>query len=300
MSVIQKIAPGDRLVVAKMLPDGRIDNSSVQSLDQWQRGKRDFELMRHAYGREMLDILTDELGLVTVDEEGLLRSKIIIVNSEEDVRGAVMRLLGKIAEALIVRSCNNDVYANRKWGQIGRRGRYPHHTLDHYLAVGTGLETTRTRYFHKYRPNDPQRDIIWVHRRHMRRELQMLEEGRPANLSAGLQLKVSMNGFQYIYRSDIARAKYEVPMVYFDLCNDYYELTNAIYREERDVWIGVDIVRGKDVDPALHDMLCSYWWLAERLIRGKMTIDDLIRDEALFDVYKKDLFESAGSMIITI
>lgn len=99
-----------------MLPDGRIDQSSIQSLDQWQRGPRDIELMRHGYGHDLLQILTDELNLVSVDEDGLLRSKILIVANEEDVRNKVMQLLGKIAEALIVRSCNSDVYANRRWG----------------------------------------------------------------------------------------------------------------------------------------------------------------------------------------
>lgn len=167
--MIQKITPDSRLVIVKMV-DGRIDHSSIQPLEQWQRGPRNFELMRHGYGHQLLGILTEDLGLVSVDEDGLLRSRIIIVNSEEDVRGAVMRILGKIAEAQIVRSCHADVYANRRWGQIARRGMVPHHTLDRYLAVGTGLETTRLNHFQKYRPNDPQRDIVWVHCSNMRRE----------------------------------------------------------------------------------------------------------------------------------
>ena len=204
------------------------------------------------------------------------------------------------AEALIVRNCHTDIYANRRWGQIARRGTVPHHTLDQYLAVGTGLETTRLNHYQKYRPNDPQRDVIWIHGRTMRRELQTLVGGRPAGYSAGLQMKVSMNGFQYIYRTDIRRAKYEVPLVYFDLCNDYYQLANAIYREDRELLVGVDLVRGKDVDPALHDRLCSYWWLVERLVRGQMTIDQLCADESLFDAYKKELLEDMGSQIITI
>lgn len=282
-----------------MLPDGSIDHSSIQPLDQWQRGPRDIELMRHGYGHELLDILTKELGLVSVDEDGLLRSQILIVTSEDDVRTKVMQLLGKIAEALIVRECNSNVYANRRWGQIGRRGAYPHHSLDQYLAIGTGLETTRLNYLHKYQPNDTQRDVIWVHRRLMRRELQTLVHGRPAGYSAGLQLKVSMNGFRYIYRTDIRRAKYEVPLVYFDLCNDYYQLANAIYSEDREFMPGIDLVRGKDVDPAIHDRLCSYWWLAERLVRGQMTIDQLVNDDSLLDAYKKEVFESSGSKIIT-
>jgi len=196
----QRITPDSRLVVAKMLPNGCIDPSSIQPLVQWQRGPRSFDLMRHGYGDELLGILTEELGLVSVNEDGLLRSKIIIVTSEEEVRGAIMRILGKIAEALIVRNCHTDIYANRRWGQIARRGTVPHHTLDQYLAVGTGLETTRLNHYQKYRPNDPQRDVIWINCRTMKRELQTLVGGRPAGYSAGLQLKVSMNGFQYIYR----------------------------------------------------------------------------------------------------
>ncbi|MCK9606212.1 MAG: hypothetical protein M0R33_07140 [Methylomonas sp.] len=296
----QKITPDSRLVICKKLPNGSIDHSIIQSLEQWQRGHRNFELIRHGYADELLGILTEDLGLVSVDENGLLRSRILIVNSEEEVRGAIMRILGKIAEAMIVRNCHNDIYANRRWGQIARRGTVLHHTLDQYLAIGTGLESTRLKYFQKYRPNDPQRDVIWIHCRTNRRELQTLIGGRPAGYSAGLQMKVSMNGFQYIYRTDIRRAKYEVPLVYFDLCNDYYQLANAIYLEDRELVVGVDLVRGKDVDPALHDRLCSYWWLVERLVRGQMTIDQLRADELLFDAYKKDLLEDMGSQIITI
>lgn len=109
-----------------------------------------------------------------------------------------------------------------------------------------------------------------------------------------------MSGFQYIYRTDIRRAKYEVPLVYFDLCNDYYQLANAIYKEDRELVVGVDLVRGKDVDPALHDRLCSYWWLVDRLVRGYMTVDELVNDELLSDAYKKDLLEEMGSKIISI
>lgn len=298
--MIQKITQDSKLVVAKMLSDGRIDHSSRQPLEQWQRGPRSLDLMLHGYGNELLDILTEELGLVSVNEDGLLRSKIIIVTSEEDVRGATMRILGKVAEAIVVRNCNADIYANRLWGQIARRGAVPHHTLDQYLAIGTGLETTGLNYFQKYRPNDPQRDVLWIHRRTNRRELQTLINGRPAGYSAGLQLKVSMNGFQYIYRTDIRRAKYEVPLVYFDLCNDYYELANAIYREGRELRVGTDLIRGKDVDPALHDRLCSYWSLIDQIIRGNMKIDNLLIDESLLDAYTKELLENTGSKIITI
>lgn len=297
--MIKKKTYDAKLVVAKMRPDGSIDHSSIQPLDQWQRGPRDLDLMRHGYGHELLDILTTELNLVSV-KDGLLSSNIVIVTSEEDVRTRVMQLLGRIAEALIVRSCNSEVNANRRWGQIARRGANPHRTLDQYIAIGTGLETTRRNYLSKFQPNDTQRDVIWVHHKLIRRELEMLVSGQRAGYAAGLQLKVSMDGFRYIYSTDIRRAKYEVPLVYFDLCNDYFKLTNAIYREDRQFEPGVDLVRGKDIDPAIHDRLCSYWWLTEKLVRGQMTIDELVSDELLLDANQNESMENSGSKIITL
>ncbi|MDU5818259.1 MAG: hypothetical protein E6Z52_16110, partial [Staphylococcus sp.] len=65
---------------------------------------------------------------------------------------------------------------------------------------------------------------------------------------AGLQIKVSRDGFNYVYRKDIARSKYEVPLVYFDLGNDFQDLANAIYRDDRNVDIGYDFIRGADIN----------------------------------------------------
>ena len=113
-------------------------------------------------------------------------------------------------------------------------------------------------------------------------------------------LKVSLDGFKYIYRSDVAKGKYEVPLVYFDLSNDYYKLTNAIYREEPDVKIGVDILRGKDLDPECHDLLVSYYYLILDLVNGKMTMDQMIKDELLFDSFKKEVQEQQGKKVIVI
>lgn len=264
----QRISQDQRLVVAKVFPGGQIDSTSAQPLSDWERGKRDIGLLQHGYGPELLDIITNELGLVTINKEGILQSKIIVLPSEDGVRGAVMRLLGKIAEALVVRSCNSDPMMNRKWGQVGRRGRNLHTAPDDYLAIGTGLESTKRDYPQKFRPNDPHRDVIWLEKKSLLSEMPMLENGKPIGISAGLQLKASMDGFRYIYRSDVARAKYEVPLVYFDLCNDYYRLTDAIYKEEQDVVIGRDLVRGKDIDPSCHDELYSYWWLVEQIGRA--------------------------------
>lgn len=112
--------------------------------------------------------------------------------------------------------------------------------------------------------------------------------GASAGVPAGLQIKVSQDGFRYIYRSDIRRGRYEIPLVYFDLANDYYKLTNAIYQEERDnVRIGVDILRGRDVSPEIHEWLQSYYDVVYNLVTGRLTLDALIRDELLLDAFKR-------------
>ncbi|EGR4466867.1 hypothetical protein DDN65_17310, partial [Vibrio cholerae] len=94
--------------------------------------------------------------------------------------------------------------------------------------------------------------------------------------------------------------KYEVPLVYFDLSNDYYRLANAIYAEEHDVQIGVDFVRGRDISTYIHELLLSYYSVIYDLVIGKMTIDQIIKDELLFDVFKKEVQEQSGKKIISI
>lgn len=269
-------------------------------LNQWQRGERNLELVRHGYGQDLLEILTQELGLITINEAGLLQSKIFIPLDDDERKRAAMRLLGKIAEALLVRNCNASVHMNRKWGQVARRGIRQTATLDDYKAIGTGLESTKRTYHQKYRPNDSQRDVIWIHKQDAVRELQMLASGRPAGISAGLQLKVSLNGFRYIYRSDILANRYEVPLVYFDLRNDFHELANAIHKDVPFIEVGRDIVRGKDIDPACHDELESYRWLVESLFDGRLSVDELARHTELADAYKKQVLEEAGALVITI
>lgn len=88
--------------------------------------------------------------------------------------------------------------------------------------------------------------------------------------------------------------------MYFDLSNDYYKLTNAIYDQEFNVGIGTDIVRGRDISISIHELLLSYYSVIHDLVMGKMTIDQIIKDELLFDVFKKEVQEQKGMKIISI
>ncbi|MDD5215036.1 MAG: hypothetical protein PHQ03_05805 [Methylococcales bacterium] len=287
-----------QLVIAAMGSDGKIDTSSYQSLNEWNNGtSRNTELCSRVYGRELVDILTNELGLIDVDEEGLLRHKIVIT---PDPHVSAMRLLGKIAEAVIVKKCNDDIFSNRCWGMYARKGMRPHKSLDSFKAVGTGLNSAYLWYPTKYNPTNTQRDIVWINKENPVEELKQISRFNNSAVSAGIQLKVSMDGFKYIYRNDIARGKYEVPLVYFDLRDDYYRLTNAIYAEDRSVIIGTDIIRGRDVDRECHDILLSYYSLVYELISGRLNINDLIRNELLFDSFTKEIQEQQDKKIIVV
>ncbi len=53
-----------QLVVATMDTLGQIDTSHVQSLSHWHIGTRSSELVAKVYGYELLNILSNELGLI--------------------------------------------------------------------------------------------------------------------------------------------------------------------------------------------------------------------------------------------
>lgn len=286
-----------QLVIASLNSDGSIDLSNVQPLNDWNCGVRNSRLVANAHGYDLMTILSKELGLIDVNDEGFLYAKIFVTS---DPNVSVMRLLGKIAEAMVVKECNESAEANRKWGMYARKGKRPYKSLDSFRAIGTGLNSTQRLYPTKYSPSDPQRDVIWINKESEKEELLQITNNTNCGIAAGIQLKVSMNGFKYIFRSDVARGKYEVPLVYFDLSNDYYLLTNAIYHEEHDVRIGVDIVRGRDISMPIHELLLSYYAVIYDLVIGKMTIDEIIRDELLFDVFKKEVQEQSGKKIISI
>ncbi|GLK61035.1 MULTISPECIES: hypothetical protein [Azotobacter] len=280
------LTPQTQLVVVAKLPNGSY--AEEQALSSWQNGQRNTNLVAHAHGYDLLNILTNELGLVDIDSTELLQFRVVVT---ADPHVSVMRVLGKIAEAVIVQECNRNIFANRKWGMVARKGRRPHQALDDFKAIGTGLNSTQRHHPQKYNATNPQRDIIWIHKENTTQELLQLVRGNNSGVSAGIQVKVSHDGLMYLYQSDIVSRRYEVPLVYFDLGNDFHNLTNKIYAAQMNVAIGTDFVRGHTISPEIHDLLVSYYWLVYDLVAGRMRIDQLIKDELLFDAFKKDVQE---------
>ncbi|KAA0998597.1 hypothetical protein FVF58_44110 [Paraburkholderia panacisoli] len=205
-----------------------------------------------------------------------------------------MRVLGKIAEALIVKECNDSASANRKWGMYARRGQRINRALDRFKAIGTGLNRTKQLYPTKYSAGNTQRDIIWIHEDDVVDELMQMSRGDSdrtnRGVSAGLQVKVSFDGMSYVY-PDMKSSRYEVPLVYFDLSGDFVKVANAIYKDCPGIVINQDLISGQFLSRECHEVLRSYYGVVLDLVKGKLRPDDIVRDEVLFDAFKKDVQE---------
>jgi len=280
-----------QLVVASLDPTtGNLDNTHIQPLSEWQRGERNTSLVNLVHGHTLFDILKNDLALIRYDNtEHKYFPTFLTYHSEYDVEQDCMKLLGKIAEALIVKACHKSIYENRNWAKYARRGQNRVPQLDQFIAVGTGLHSTfDSRYVTKHNPNDTQRDILWVNKERIHEQMMMINnQSKNSGNPAGLQIKVSRNGFNYVYRKDIARSKYEVPLVYFDLGNDFQDLANAIYREDRDIGIGYDFIRGADISFDIHEQLYSYYFLLKSILKGVFPIHNLLNYNDVLNVCTK-------------
>lgn len=256
------------LIVAVEDGDGKI--LFKQPYSEYAQGNRDIEITSYTSGRKLFDILVDELGYIRYEENRFAFKYVI----ESNINRSVMRLLGKIAEAIIVRDCREFEEVNIKWFSIARRKRAKRSTASRYIALGTGLLYTKNNYATFYNPSDPQRDIIWVNPETKMTSIMPQDKITEATV-AGLQIKVSTNGISYVYPEVINR-RYEVPLVYFDLNRDFDEIAQRLYEERRDVIIGEDFISARAVDFEEYEELVDYMELVRGLITGRISPDYLI------------------------
>ena len=227
--------------------------------------------------RRLFDILVDETNIIHFDTNGASLAEIIDATNP---RNTAIKLLGKVAEAVVVRRCADNNIINKKWLDKARRGNSRIDVANRFIAVGTGLHSTKRKYPHKYNPSDSQRDIIW-----------MDENGNIANvigsnsvsgLQAGLQIKVSGNGVNYVQRAVVAN-RYEVPIVYFPLNNDFDRIVHNINRKvERGdispVIVGEDLINAIDIDRAAYNSVREFYPILLDLFYGRISADDFVKE----------------------
>ena len=227
--------------------------------------------------RQLADILVEETGTIRFDENGATFAEII---DGRNPRSTAMKILGKVAEAVVVRNCVNDPVINKKWLDKARRGISRPDVTSRFRAIGTGLHSTKREYPHKYSPSDPQRDIIWVDSKG--RVANVIGSSNVSSIQAGLQIKVSGNGINYVQRA-MVKGQYEVPVVYFPINNDFDQIVvnlrkKIIAHEVEPVEIGVDFIDARDVDRASYNSVYDYYPLLVALFYGKISAKDFVKE----------------------
>ena len=248
-----------------------LTNGNGQIIDPWRRGTIS-SLQVPLSGRRLADILIDELGCISFRDNRFVLNEILTSNATRTINN----LLGKIAEAVIVRRCRDDAEINRRWFEKARRQLTNLDEAKDYNAVGTGLKSTVTRYPGSYSPNDTQRDIVWVDKRG---NLAFSSGGsEKSGRIAGLQIKVSGSGDRYVL-PDILNLRYEVPIVYFAVNDDFERMVEKFENRKTgisDAQIGVDFIDVREIDPEAYEEVMSYRPVIQKLINQSLSIEELI------------------------
>lgn len=208
------------------------------------------------YGNSLLDILVEESYI----SEDLTLRQITTGNRDADAT----RLIGSIAESLVVKMCNQYPEVNRTLGMYARFGERRHHILDQYVAVATGSQRTKRCYAQFYNPNDTQRDIIWVHKDRVEEQLLCLPNSSPSSAKpAGLQIKASHNADYVLSTIE----NYHYPILYFDLNNDWHRLNRAIARLN----IQATLLHPDEISHNLKEILQGYFDVIKSILNREIT-----------------------------
>lgn len=266
----------NELIIAVKNGEGRI--IAEQPYYEFLNGKKNIEILNYYTGQKLFDILYDELGMIKYEENKLMIKVLLELNPMQ----TVMKILGKIAEAVIVRRCNEDEELNKKWLSIARGKKTKRKTADKFKAVGTGLKSTQQLYPNIYNPFDTQRDVVWVDNNGM---MAIIKTSSVSGMNAGLQIKVSRNGMGYFFR-DLCNMRYEIPVVYFDICNDYDNVMrnlwiNRYQSSSPNQYIPLEekFVKASAIDYYGYQEVCYYEELVMALVQNKITPDNLLNHE---------------------
>lgn len=249
----------------------------AQPLNEFLNGQRSISILNAYTGRKLFDILVDDLGIIRYVDNKLALTTII----QLDTYNTAMRLLGKIAEAVIVRRCNEDEIINKRWFSIARRKNARTDTALKFQALGTGLKKTKDIWPQRYNPSEPQRDIIWVDFK-KGTVANMKGSTQTAGLEAGLQVKVSGDGCKY-FLNDLFNIRYEVPVVYFDINNDFDIVASKLieYRQKKNqsrIYINEDLICAKAIDFSAFQEVSYYVDLVMALLEKRLQPEDLVNE----------------------
>ena len=114
------------LIIAVRNGNGKIIAS--QTFEEFMNGRKNIEILNYYTGQKLFDILFDDLGIIRYEDNVFALKTIFQLNPEK----TTMSLLGKIAEAVIVRRCREDEEINKKWLSIARRKKAKSKTAERF------------------------------------------------------------------------------------------------------------------------------------------------------------------------
>jgi hypothetical protein len=231
-------------------------------------------------GGTLIDLLAQE-SYISADLE--LR-QVLTGNPHADA----MRIIGNLAEVLVVKYCNEYPEVNRALARYARLGVKRTNFLDNFIAIGTGSKVTQSRYPFHYQPQDTQRDIIWVDKNDTSKQLACLGGSENSVKPAGLQIKASHDG-QYIIHSI---SDYCYPILYFDLNDDWHTTKNAL----KSVHENATLIHPDEILCEIKKVLKTYFRLVINIIEGEISIQEIIQQS----MYEGDTTLLAGLAISDI
>lgn len=262
------------------------------------------------YSKELIQLLLEIEAIILNPDNGLFEFSSFYINN---LKEATARLLGFIAEAVVVRECNNYAEKNRKWANYARISKDDYNPMtriiksvfyklfsdnpDNFKAIGTGLIKTMKNHPEYFCKTDD-RDICWVGNYNSAKQLLSVEKLFVNRKYAGIQLKVSCaNKGSYVTNYFKNKAYFQLyPVVYFDLGNDFYKvrdnLLNLSSNEVKDISlfgnnvplknqysreeiVDMMLIRGRDIDNSLHEELLYYRHIVDNLFSGKTSLFNL-------------------------
>lgn len=263
----------NEIVISRIDGNGKV--IAQQRYMDYIQGPKSLVITAGLHGPKLFDILLDEFGYITYRDNKPAWNFIL----HADTNRTIMNLLGKIAEAVLVRRCHEDAEINRslisKARYVSRR--QPLSFTNRYYAIGTGLLSTEKKHFKYYNPSEPQRDIEWVDDR----DILLLKSGSTVSSGdiAGIQLKASTNGMNYVY-NDLISHRYMVPLVYYGVGrhNDFAEIASNLIKNGylHHSMVEVDFIDAASLDPCGYEEVRDYVDMVTAIVKGKLQPEQLL------------------------
>lgn len=222
------------------------------------------------------NILCKDCNIIKYEDNQYVYTNFLNMLGRINKGKTIAQLLGNMGEAIIVRRCNENEDINKKWMKVASKNSEFNLDSSKFAAVGTGLYRTRVSnvYSHYYSPCDTQRDIIWAYKDNPNNQF-IIPNNINSGFVGGLQVKTSFDGYKY-FGKDLIANRYIVPIVYFDLCNDFYSVYSNSILNGYNGRIECDLIDVKQIDIDAYNEMIFYKDYIYALAENKIDVKNFV------------------------